>query len=84
MDKNVVYGVHLHNLFIGYLDIMHASMHVDKSITCRIIQKVLFKTTNDQNWPHQLFCIKYLPTVMFLVLAFCSQKMSFLINKTLV
>ena len=57
-------------------------MHVEKIIACPIIQKVLFKTQNYQNWPHQFFRIKNSPTVMSPVLAFFGQKKAFLINRT--
>ena len=52
-------------------------MLVDKTIVCPIIQKVLFKNQNDQNWPHKFVCIENLLSVMLLVLAFFSQKSFF-------
>ena len=49
-------------------------MLVEKNIVCPIIQKVLFKTQNDQNWPYQFFCIKNSPSVMLPVLVFLVKK----------
>ena len=57
-------------------------MLVEKIIACHANQKVLLKIQNHQNWPHQFFRIKILPSVMLPVFAFLGQKMYFLISRT--
>ena len=57
-------------------------MLVDKTTVCPIIQKVLFKNQNDENWLLQFVCIKNLSSVMLPVLAFFSQKSIFFIIRT--
>ena len=57
-------------------------MLVEKIIACPSNRKVLLKIQNHQNWPHQFFCIKILPSVMLPVFSFLGKKMYFLISRT--
>ena len=53
-----------------------------KNIAFPSNQKVVLKIQNRQNWPHQFFCIKNLPSVKLPVFAFSGPKMYFLFSRT--